>query len=152
MSTQPKCDCKEMTCKEGCTSNYTHKGFSCEKCETQPKWEKEFDKMTDPEICPYKDIRDADTWLEKKSTKHLFENQCYGEPMFDLSKTKIKHFIKQVEHQTILRCVEEIEKLKVEDKYHDDGDDFGYGAGFHRGGQETLDTAINKLQDLSNNT
>ena len=27
------CHCKEMSCKEGCTRNHTHKGFFCEKCE-----------------------------------------------------------------------------------------------------------------------
>jgi hypothetical protein len=30
-----ECDCKEMSCKEGCTRNHTHKGFFCEKCEPE---------------------------------------------------------------------------------------------------------------------
>ena len=33
--------------------------------------------------------------LKEKSNEHLFENYCYGEPMFDLSKDKVKAFITQ---------------------------------------------------------
>lgn len=29
----PTCDCKAMSCKEGCIRNHTHKGFFCEQCE-----------------------------------------------------------------------------------------------------------------------
>lgn len=29
----PTCDCAEMSCKDDCSSNHTHKAFSCEKCQ-----------------------------------------------------------------------------------------------------------------------
>lgn len=34
-----RCDCAELTCKEGCPLKHTHKGFSCSRChlEDRPK-------------------------------------------------------------------------------------------------------------------
>ena len=32
-SKEEECNCKEMSCTEGCTNNHTHKHFFCEKCE-----------------------------------------------------------------------------------------------------------------------
>jgi len=42
-NTQEKCDCEEMSCKEGCTRNHTCKKISCEKCDnTQETWREGF--------------------------------------------------------------------------------------------------------------
>lgn len=44
-NTQEKCDCEEMSCKEGCTRNHTCKKISCEKCDnTQETWREEMDR------------------------------------------------------------------------------------------------------------
>lgn len=40
-----RCNCEEMTCKDGCTKNHTHKQFWCEKCQPQ-----------DESACPHNNI------------------------------------------------------------------------------------------------
>ena len=62
---QEKCKCEEMSCKEGCKINHTHKGFWCEKChperyEVQEKsvgedWENKIDE--EDFICAIKSIK-----------------------------------------------------------------------------------------------
>ena len=51
-----QCSCKEMSCKEDCSSRHTHKSFSCKECE--PKVEGTFttqlvEEKELPQICDY---------------------------------------------------------------------------------------------------
>jgi len=48
-----------------------------------------FDKLTPEDIYQYDD---GQTFL--KENEHLYEDEVYNEPMFDLSKEKIKQFLK----------------------------------------------------------
>lgn len=70
-------------------------------------WEKRYDDMTDGSKCPYDSIKDAEVWLEERSDEHLLENECYGEPMFDLSRDKIREFIRGEMKIVVREAVEE---------------------------------------------
>lgn len=64
-------------------------------------WEERFEKMT-PETIPSQldtlyggdEGEGYDEWLKTHSSEHLYEDSVYGEPMCDLSKDKVKEFIR----------------------------------------------------------
>lgn len=66
MTEQPQCTCKETSCKKGCNSNHTHKGFFCEVCEPEAvkQMQTEEPKIEQPQ-------KGLESWEER------FEKQFY---------------------------------------------------------------------------
>lgn len=81
----------------------------------------EFDKMTDDIPSENDSLYDQggiEEWLKKNSDKHLYENSVYGEPMCDLSQSKISIFLKdsllRVQESVLEEVRGQIDKSKCE--------------------------------------
>lgn len=102
---------------------------------------RQFDEMTDTHEFP-EHISGANEWLQEHSKEHLYENDVYGEPMFDLSPDKVRAFL----IQSLLSRDEEIAKMCEE--YVNDYCEKYKGCGMADSMlaiREFRDTIINKL-------
>jgi hypothetical protein len=78
--------------------------------------ENRFEEMTDESLLP-RNIQGADKWLAYNTDKHLFENYVYGEPMFDLSKNKVKAFHRSSLISLFKANIERLEKERIKPPY-----------------------------------
>lgn len=74
---------------------------------------REFERMT-PETIPSDSddlyaINGPDAWLKAHSSEHLFDDSVYDEPMCDLSREKIKDWLRLSLTSLIEEAVKEIE-------------------------------------------
>jgi hypothetical protein len=67
---------------------------------TREEVEREFDELTDESKLRQR-VDYANEWLEAHTNEHLFEDSVYGEPMFDLSKKKVKSHIFSIRQQDL---------------------------------------------------
>ena len=81
---------------------------------TKEKLLDEFEKLTPyPEDCG-DNYDEQKEWLEKN--KHLYNNEVYNEPMYDLSEDKIKDFLSKAIDQTREETIKDIEESLPEFK------------------------------------
>jgi hypothetical protein len=77
----------------------------------------EFDKLTPyPEDCG-DNYCEQKEWLKKNN--HLYDNEVYNEPMYDLSEDKIKAFLLQAIDRAIKETIKENELVDLTGKSGD---------------------------------
>ena len=82
------------------------------------EWLKEFERLTNTAVLPRK-IAGASEWLKEHTTEHLYCDDVYGEPMYDLSHEKVIDFIQNLidsRDAEITRLKEELEDMRLEAK------------------------------------
>lgn len=74
----------------------------------------EFEKLTPcPEDCG-NGYNEQKEWLERNN--HLYHNEVYNEPMYDLSEEKVKEFIEKAIDQTEEETIRKVEEMLPEEK------------------------------------
>ena len=102
----------------------------------------EFDKLTPcPDDCGV-DYDEKKEWLEKNN--HLYHNEVYNEPMYDLSEEKVKEFIEKAIDQTREETIREVNSILPEEMI-DNGGDVAF-----RGFNDCLDQIKQSLKSLIN--
>ena len=114
--TQPtKCDCEEMSCKEDCSRNHTHKGFWCERCHPE-RYEKTYGHQPTPEKCVHGHTPEEIKQFGCETGKE-YQGVTFGEPErckycgFSLDESNVYC----LPHHRKIPATPESEIVKIED-------------------------------------
>ena len=101
-----KCDCEEISCKEGCLSGHTHKTFWCEKCH--------------PERHEGQVVEDAQErpWWRTKFEERFKDSFTYGAMTSWEDGLAIASFIDDILAESNRRIAERIKSLRKIKKGH----------------------------------